>query len=237
MIPPDMAETSAFAGNPDDRPIPVVPAAITAASSSTSSSSALLFFRQFLSSPRSVGSIIPTSRWAIDAMLDPVDWSTCRTFVEYGPGTGVFTRSILERASPDLTLVAIDPNATFIDHLRRDLPDRRLVAVQGSAADVEGILAHNGLTNADFILSGLPFSTLPAGVGDAIMAATQRAIAPGGAFLVYQYSLFLLPILAAHFDAVDVSRVWRCIPPARLMRAWKRPDGLNAAPTGNSAGG
>ncbi|CAN5189578.1 rRNA adenine N-6-methyltransferase family protein [soil metagenome] len=183
--------------------------------------SALLFFRQFLASPKSVGSIIPTSQAAIDALLAPVDWATCRTFVEYGPGTGVFTRSILARARPDLRLIAIDTNPVFIDHLRRTLPDPRLSAVHGSAGDVEAILADHGRDAADFILSGLPFSTLPDGVGTRIMAATQAALAPDGAFLVYQYSLFLLPMLKAHFARIDVEREWRCIPPARLMRAWK----------------
>lgn len=187
--------------------------------------SALFFFRQFLASPKSVGSIIPTSQAAINSMLDPVDWDRCRCFVEYGPGTGVFTRSILERAHPDLRLIAIDPNPIFIRHLRDRLPDPRLIAIEGSAEDVEAMLAAQGCGPADFILSGLPFSTLPAGLGDRIMAATQRALAPGGAFLVYQYSLFVLPMLRAHFDRVDVERQWWCIPPARLMRAWK--DGGN----------
>lgn len=184
-------------------------------------SGALLFFRQFLRSPKSVGSVIPTSQAAIHALLAPIDWDRCRTIVEYGPGTGVFTRSILARAHPELRLIAIDPNPVFIDLLRETLPDPRLVPVLGSAEDVEAMLAAEGRETADFILSGLPFSTLPNGVGDSIMAATARALAPGGAFLVYQYSLFVLPMLKAHFGRVDVERAWRCIPPARLMRGWK----------------
>lgn len=212
--------TADFAG--DDGQSPDVASLSSPSSSSAAVASAALFFRQFLTSPKSVGSIIPTSQTAIDALLDPIDWSRVRTFVEYGPGTGVFTRSILQRGAAELKLIAIDPNPAFIDHLRTHLPDRRLAAVQGSAADVEAILADHGRDHADFILSGLPFSTLPDGLGEQIMAATQRAVTPGGAFLVYQYSLFVLPLLKAHFDAVDVSRVWRCIPPTRLMRAWKK---------------
>lgn len=182
---------------------------------------AALFFRQFLASPKSVGSIIPTSQAAINALLDPIDWSRCHTLVEYGPGTGVFTRSILERGSPSLKLIAIDPNPTFVEHLRAKLPDRRLIAVEGSAEQVEAILKAEGRDHADIVVSGLPFSTLPTGVDDAIVAATQRALGPGGVFLVYQYSLFILPLLKKHFASVDVEREWRCIPPARLMRAWK----------------
>ena len=62
------------------------------------------------------------------------------------------------------------------------------MAVTGSAADVEKILADRNLGSADYVLSGLPFSTLPPGVGDGIAEATSKVIRPGGAFLVYQFS-------------------------------------------------
>lgn len=185
------------------------------------SSPGMLFFRQFLADPKAIGSIIPTAQATIDAMLAPLDWDGCRTFVEYGPGTGVFTRSILDYAGPDTRVIAIDPNASFVEHLHRSLPDPRFHAVRGSAEDVEAILRAHGLKEANYILSGLPFSTLPQGVGDAIIAATERALTPGGAFLVYQYSLHVKPALEEAFGQVDVERAWKCIPPARLMRAYK----------------
>ena len=63
-----------------------------------------------------------------------------------------------------------------------DVPitDSRFVAVEGSAADVERIVAEHGHEAADYVLSGLPFSTLPDGVGPAIAAATYRIIRPEG---------------------------------------------------------
>jgi phospholipid N-methyltransferase len=121
--------------------------------------SGLLFFLQFLSNPKGVGAIVPTSNAAVDGLLRHVDWETCRLFVEYGPGTGAFTRHVLERAHPDARIIAIDPNPRFVDHLRHSLFDPRLTVVQGSAADVEDILAAHGGEKADYILSGLPFST------------------------------------------------------------------------------
>lgn len=184
--------------------------------------SGLMFFLQFLSDPKSVGAVVPTSRAAVDGLLRHVDWANCRLFVEYGPGTGAFTRHVLDRAHPDARIIAIDPNPRFIEHLRRTQFDPRLTVVQGSAADIEDILATHGGQKADYILSGLPFSTLPDGLADAIVSATERALTPGGAFLVYQYSLFILPALRNVFAKAEVGRVWRCIPPARLMRAYKR---------------
>lgn len=182
----------------------------------------LKFFAEFLRSPRDVGSVIPTSARVIARALDQVDWETTDLFVEYGPGMGTFTRPILERLRPDARLIAIDPCASFIGHLRTTIRDPRLTLVEGSAADVEAILAQQAQgRHADYILSGLPFSTLPEGVGPAIMAATARAIRPGGAFIVYQYSHFVLPMLRANFATVDLTKVWLNIPPCDLFVARK----------------
>ncbi len=62
-----------------------------------------------------VGSIIPSSRFTVRRMLEPVDWRQCRLFVEYGPGIGTFCRPVLERLSGDATLIVIDTNPLYID--------------------------------------------------------------------------------------------------------------------------
>jgi len=180
----------------------------------------LKFFRQFLRSPKMVGSVIPTSRVVIDHLLSHVDWQATKVFVEYGPGVGTFTRPILDRLAPDARLIAIDTCRDFIDHLKDTLPDPRLHAVHGSAADIEAILRdHAGGQAADYVISGLPFSTLPAGVGSQIMAATARALRQNGAFLIYQYSDFVLPLLRPHFAAIGRKRLWRNIPPCMVFVA------------------
>ena len=123
------------------------------------------FLRGFLKHPVMVGSIIPSSRTLIEKMLAPVDWDETKVFVEYGPGVGTFTRPILEKLGPNATLLTIDTNAEFTKFLKESIADDRLVTVTGSAADVEKILSDRGFPHADFVLSGLPFSTLPPGVG------------------------------------------------------------------------
>lgn len=181
------------------------------------------FLRGFLKHPVMVGSIIPSSKILIDRMLGPVDWDETRLFVEYGPGVGTFTRPILDRLGPDATLIAIDTNADFIKYLQRAIDDPRLVAVTGSAADVEAIIAERGFANADFVLSGLPFSTLPPGVGAAIGEATAKVIRPGGAFLVYQFSPKVLDFIKPYFEKIDRGFEWVNVPPATLFWAWREP--------------
>ena len=183
------------------------------------------FLRGFIKNPVMVGSIIPSSRVLIDKMLDPVDWANTRLFVEYGPGVGTFTRPVLDRLAPDATLLTIDTNADFTHYLKERIDDPRLVAVTGSAADVEKILADRGLGSADYVLSGLPFSTLPPGVGEAIAKATAKVIRPGGAFLVYQFSPKVLDFIKPHFDRIDRGFEWINVPPATLFWAWRDPSG------------
>ena len=179
------------------------------------------FLRGFLKNPVMVGSIIPSSRVLIDKMLDPVDWANTRLFVEYGPGVGTFTRPVLERLGADSKLVTIDTNPDFTRYLREQIDDPRLVTVTGSAADVEKILAERSLGQADYVLSGLPFSTLPAGVGEDIAEATSNVIRPGGAFLVYQFSPKVLDFIKPHFAPIKRGFEWINVPPATLFWAYK----------------
>ena len=181
------------------------------------------FLRGFLKNPVMVGSIIPSSRVLIDKMLGPVDWENTRLFVEYGPGVGTFTRPILERLGPEARLVTIDTNAEFTRYLKESIDDPRLIAVAGSAAEVEKILAERDLGQADYVLSGLPFSTLPPGVGDAIAKATAKVIRGGGAFLVYQFSPKVRDFIAPHFERIERGFEWINVPPATLFWAYREP--------------
>lgn len=179
------------------------------------------FLRGFLKHPVMVGSIIPSSRILIERMLKPVDWEKTKLFVEYGPGVGTFTRPVLDKMGEDATLIAIDTNADFIKFLSKSIDDPRLVAVTGSAADVEKIIRKHGFASADYVLSGIPFSTLPPGIGEDIAKATSEVIRPGGAFLVYQFSPKVLAFIEPWFDRVDRGFEWINVPPARLFWAWR----------------
>ena len=181
----------------------------------------LMFLKGFVKHPVMVGSVIPSSKMLIDKMLAPVDWANCKLFVEYGPGVGTFTEKVLEKLAPDAILLTIDTNPDFTSYLSSKIRDSRLRAVTGSAADVREIMAGFGCDHADYILSGLPFSTLPPGVGPKIAEETAAALRPGGAFLVYQFSPKVRDFIAPHFERIDRGFEWRNVPPATLFWAWK----------------
>ncbi|ACV75055.1 MAG: methyltransferase [Zymomonas mobilis] len=181
-----------------------------------------IFFQGFLKHPVMVGSIIPSSQKLIHRMLSKTDWSNTKLFVEYGPGVGTFCPHVLSRMAPDATLIAIDTNPDFVAYLKNTIKDPRFIAVNGSAADVRSIIKAHGFDNADYILSGLPFSTLPEGVGATIAHETGAALRKGGAFLVYQFSPKVKNFLDPVFSDIDHEMEWINIPPAQLYWAWKQ---------------
>lgn len=180
-----------------------------------------VFLEGFLRHPVMVGSIIPSSRFTIAKMLGPVKWDECKLFVEYGPGVGTFCRPVLDRLPRDGRLIVIDTNPLFIDYLKATISDSRFTPVLGSAADVEDIVRAHGFDHADYVLSGLPFSTLPDGVGPAIAAATHRVLRSGGAFLVYQFSAKARDFMARHFTRIDEGFEALNVLPCKLYWGWK----------------
>ena len=165
----------------------------------------ILFARNFFKHPVMLGSVIPSSRFLINEVLGQIDWDRARVIVEYGPGVGTFTGEILRRMKPDATLVVLETNREFVEFLRKSIRDDRLHVIHGSAADVREELAQLGFGSADYIISGIPFSTMPEEVRESILRATRNALNPQGAFLVYQFSARVLPYLEQVFRAVHRS--------------------------------
>jgi len=163
---------------------------------------ALLFARNFFRHPRMLGSIVPSSRFLVRQLLKPIDWSQARVIVEYGPGVGVITSEVLRRMRPDAMLIAIETNSDFVNYLRTSIQDERLRVVEASAEAVDEILRRYGQSNASYVISGIPFSTIPAAVRESILLKTCEVLKPGGSFLVYQFSTHVLRDLRRIFRYV-----------------------------------
>lgn len=180
-----------------------------------------VFFKGFVKHPVMVGSIIPSSDVTVRKMLEPVKWDECDLFVEYGPGVGTFCRPVLERLKPGAALVVIDLNEDFIDYLSKSIRDSRFYPIHGSAADVQKIIGELGHEKADYVLSGLPFSTLPDQLGPKIAKETYDVIRPGGAFLVYQFVKKARDFMTPHFERIDNGySLWNILP-CHLFWGWK----------------
>jgi phospholipid N-methyltransferase len=183
----------------------------------SSLSQRLLFALNFFRHPFMLGSIWPSSRYLVDEVLRPVDWQRAQVIVEYGPGVGTITTEILRRMRPDAHLVAIETNEAFVRFLKDSCRDARLHVVNESAADVGKILEGLNLPPAQYVVSGIPLGSMPEALRVDIVAKTRAALAPGGQFLVYQFTSRVLPVLQRTFEDVSRSMEKRNIPPAHLF--------------------
>jgi phospholipid N-methyltransferase len=173
-----------------------------------------LFAKNFFQHPKMLGSLFPSSRFLVERLLRKIDWNQARVIVEYGPGVGSFTVEILRRMRPDALLIVMETNPDFVDFLRCSFSDARLRVVHGSAAEVKRVLRDNGFTRADFVISGIPLSTLPDREREEILRNTREVLRPEGALLVYQFSPKALPDLRRIY-----SRVTRSFEPFNLLPA------------------
>jgi phospholipid N-methyltransferase len=177
----------------------------------------LLFAGNFIRHPYMLGSIIPSSRFLVNQVLEPIDWERARVIVEYGPGVGTITGEILRRMHSDAHLVAIETNKAFVRFLQTSLPDPRLHVVHNSAAEVQTVLRRLGLPLASYIISGIPLGSMPERLRADIVGKSRAALEPGGAFLVYQFTSRVLPVLQRTFGDVRRGFERRNLPPAQLF--------------------
>jgi phospholipid N-methyltransferase len=159
----------------------------------------------------------PSSRYLTRDLLRQVEWEHARVIVEYGPGVGTITGEILRRLRDDGVLVIIERNAEFVDFLQRNFDDPRVRVFHGSAADVASMLQTLAIDYADYIISGIPYSTMPPSLRENILRESHKVLRPGGAFLVYQFTSAVVPALRRVFGDVRQQFVLRNILPARIF--------------------
>lgn len=172
-----------------------------------------LFLRSFLAHPRQVGAVLPTSGRAVADMLAMADLRTAGLVVELGAGTGSHTAQVLDLLGADARLVSFEIDPRLAAAVTARLGDPRLTVVAGSAEDLD---SHLDGARPDVIVSALPFTSLPHGLGRIILERAAATLAPGGTLLVLQYSPFISAELDRLFAGVRRRFTLLNVPPAFL---------------------
>lgn len=187
----------------------------------------LLFVKSFLKSPVELGSAIPSSRFLAECMVAKLNLQHARVVVEYGPGTGAVTRSILDRIGSDTAFFALETNPDMCEVFQRRFPGVHII--NDSAEHVGKHLQALKLGHADYIISSLPFALIKPETCNRIISNTHQALCAGGEFVTYQYVhsriLTISSLTRVHvrnaFKKVDTSIILRNIPPAFVFRCIK----------------
>lgn len=174
---------------------------------------------------KNVASITPTSSFGIEKVCSKIDFTKRIVIVEYGPGTGVFTKFLLDHLTADSKLILIERNEDFISILNQSFVDPRLTVYHDSAEHVAKLLKLSGEAKADYVISGIPFSFLPHQLRDTVVERSYACLREGGKFLAYQtfYQLdrFLKVYLNRYFSRVYTGYCLRNAPPLRIFEAVK----------------
>src|SRR6266571_4168707 len=159
------------------------------------------------------------------AMLHGCDLRYARTVVEFGAGTGAFTRLILERIGGHTTFLAMELDDKHVRELRQRFPGVHVY--RDSAERVQKYLADHRRKKGDYIISGLPWANMPVNEQERILEAVLYSLTPDGLFTTFAYvHARWLPRarrfrerLEHYFAEVTTSRiVWRNLPPAFVYR-------------------
>lgn len=166
-----------------------------------------------------IGAVSPSSRFVIKKVVSQLH-RDAKYIVEYGAGDGVMTKEILKTLPKDGVLVAVETNKTLIKDLRK-IRDRRLVIVHDDVLKLSKDFSVLGLPRIDAVISGIPFSFFKSAVRKDLIRRTAEGVASRGQFIVYQYSILVMPILKKHFKAVRLSFEPRNFLPYFIMNAEK----------------
>lgn len=160
--------------------------------------------------------------------------------VELGAGTGVFTREILSRLTPEGRYLGVDIDPAFVERIRQRWP--AVECACAPAESLEALAAACGLGPVDHIVSGLPFASLPAETTRQILDAVGQTLRVGGTFTTFQYvhAYGLPPAIAFRHDmnarmgSTPIARlVVRNVPPA-LVLTWRRTGSAGPVVSGFS---
>lgn len=189
-----------------------------------------LFFRQWLRSPKSMGSVIPSSRALARAISEQVRWAPGKVVVELGAGTGAISRGLLESGLPPEALMMVELDRPLFEYLRDNFEGVRVV--NGDATRLADILRQQGVADVSTVISGLPMVNMPESFQAAIVGQSFEVLDPGAPYLQYSYSpISPIPARKLGLRAELLRYVIRNVPPATVWR-YHRMNGHSGASNG-----
>lgn len=180
-----------------------------------------LFLRQLARNPAQTSAVVPSSGRLARAMAMGLGPESGRV-VEFGPGTGVFTRAILKAGVCPKDLSLFEMNAEFASHLRGAFPG---VTVHNAGAQN---VARHCRTGVDTVISGLPLLSMPPHIRRAVVGGAFDVLRRGGAMVQFTYGP-KPPLDPESLDRLGLTcernaKVWINLPPATVYVFHRRSD-------------
>lgn len=180
------------------------------------------FLKEFFKEKKTVGAVSPSSKSLGRLMLKNIDFSKCEAIAEFGPGTGVFTRMIIEKMNPDTTLLIFELHDAFYKNLRKEFEEKEnIIIINDSAENISKYMVEYGIDKLDVVISSLPLANFDKQITSQILKKAQGALKAKGLYIQFQYSLNAKRTLKRIYSSVKIDFTPKNIPPAFVYTCLK----------------
>ena len=171
---------------------------------------------------RQTGAIVPSQRFLIGKMIEPVPQTYSGRILELGAGNGALTLRLAQRC-PNARIVACEINPVLARTTRHNLDHAgincRVEVVSDSAEHLLREMHRRDVDKVDYVLSGIPLANLPGEQVQTLIDSISRAIRPGGMYIQFQYSLIDRKRIRSRFSLLRTVPVFLNFPPAVVYYA------------------
>ncbi|KRB07285.1 hypothetical protein [Lysobacter sp. Root690] len=185
----------------------------------------LQFLRSWAADPLRIAAIAPSGR-ALSRLITREVEPSQGPVLELGPGTGVFTRALLERGVGESELTLIETEADFGDLLRRRFPRARVLNLDAARLARARVFA---APVVGAVVSGLPLLSMPLRKVMAILTGAFVYLRADGGFYQFTYGPRCpvpRPVLERlGLKATRIGGTLRNLPPASVYRIQRRAPG------------
>ena len=202
------------------------------------------FIKRIIRSTGTVGTLAPGGRFLVEKMTVPIDFGNAKLIVELGAGTGAYSREIASCKNHETRFVVIEQNKSFCRAIsawvkKKGIENVRIVCGSFAQAaeiveaekkipynipadtvyesDVQEPAMEQAPVTADYVISSLPFKSLPGELSRDIVRAVKKILGEDGRFITLAYSKSVPELFLDDFELVDTLKEIRNVPPAYIF--------------------
>ena len=185
------------------------------------------FLQAFLKNPLKVGAIAPSSPELAQKMVQGITPNQNEIVLELGVGTGAITKFLQEIVPDKKSYLGIELDKDLVKTLNKNFPELKII--RGNACEVFSLHKKTGLGKVGYIISCLPFVSIPNEVGEEILREIDKFMEKGCVFRTFQYAhgyyfpsaIKLREYMDQNYGKAKKSRlVMKNVPPAYTL-TWK----------------
>ncbi|HFJ9404124.1 class I SAM-dependent methyltransferase [Bacillus cereus group sp. TH177-1LC] len=176
------------------------------------------FIQEYMKQPRMVGVILPSSKQLAKQMVSSICFKKAKCIIEFGPKTGIFTEELIKRKYPGTILLLIEENEAFYQELsEKYMRNENVYIIHDSAENVNCYVEGYKIQKIHYIVSGLPFASLPFKVSKNSLQQTKNILGEEGTFITFQYAKLKQQLFSSFFANIKLEKVYWNIPPAYVF--------------------